>query len=94
MKVKELMERVGTTNFGFTKAYIADGMREINSMSEESVSIAKTDLVKNQRYYAMQDSDVSGMVKILNVAILDSDSGTYTNINRIIGNVSVDKDQT
>ena len=22
MKVKELMERVGTTNFGFTKAYI------------------------------------------------------------------------
>tara|TARA_Y100000592_G_scaffold50078_1_gene79298 strand:- start:943 stop:1227 length:285 start_codon:yes stop_codon:yes gene_type:complete len=94
MKVKELMERVGTTNFGFTKAYIADGMREINSMSEESVSTAKTDLIKDQRYYAMQDSDVSGMVKILNVAILDSDSGTYTNINRIIGNVSVDKDQT
>ncbi len=94
MKVKELMERVGTTNFGFTKAYIADGMREINSMSEESVSTAKTNLVKDQRYYAMQDSDVSGMVKILNVAILDSDSGTYTNINRIIGNVSVDKDQT
>tara|TARA_R100000734_G_C3318670_1_gene113092 strand:- start:1013 stop:1297 length:285 start_codon:yes stop_codon:yes gene_type:complete len=93
MKVKELMERVGTTNFGFTKAYIADGMREINSMSEESVSTAKTDLIKDQRYYAMQDSDVSGMVKILNVAILDSDSGTYTNINRIIGNVSVDKDQ-
>ena len=94
MKVKELMERVGTTNFGFTKAYIADGMREINSMSEESVSTAKTNLVKDQRYYAMQESDVSGMVKILNVAILDSDSGTYTNINRIIGNVSVDKDQT
>ena len=38
MKVKELMERVGTTNFGFTKAYINDGMREINEMMEESVS--------------------------------------------------------
>jgi|TARA_R100000482_G_C5095237_1_gene132860 hypothetical protein len=93
MKVKELMERVGTTNFGFTKAFIADGLREINSMTEESVSVAKTDLVKDQRYYAMQDSDVSGMVKILNVSILDSDTGTYTNINRVVGSVSVDKDQ-
>ena len=46
MKVKELMERVGTTNFGFTKAYINDGMREINEMMEESVSIAKQILLK------------------------------------------------
>ena len=37
MKVKELMERIGTTNFGFTKAFLNDGMREINSMMEESV---------------------------------------------------------
>ena len=41
MKVKELMERVGSTNFGFTNAYIKDGMREINSLMEESVNIAK-----------------------------------------------------
>jgi len=94
MKVKELMERVGSTNFGFTKAYITDGMREINSMMEESVNIAKANLVKDQRYYALSDDDIAGMVKVLNVSILDSSSGTYTNIARVIGPTSVDKDQT
>jgi hypothetical protein len=94
MKVKELMERVGTTNFGFTKAYISDGMREINEMMEESVSIAKTNLIKDQRYYAMQDSDIAGIVSVINVSVLDEKSNTYTNIGRVIGNVSVDKDQT
>ena len=94
MKVKELMERVGTTSFGFTKAYISDGMREINEMMEESVSIAKTNLVKDQRYYAMQDSDIDGLVSIIDIAILDKDSNEYHNISRVIGNVSVDKDQT
>lgn len=94
MKVKELMERVGTTNFGFTKAYINDGMREINEMMEESVSIAKTNIVKDQRYYAMADSDIDGLVSIVNIAILDKDSNTYSNISRVIGSVSVDKDQT
>jgi hypothetical protein len=94
MKVKELMERVGSTNFGFTKAYITDGMREINSMMEESVNIAKTNLVKNQRYYALSDDDIAGMVKVLNVSILDKTSGVYTNISRVVGPTSVDKDQT
>tara|TARA_B100001939_G_C16722944_1_gene522037 strand:- start:2 stop:286 length:285 start_codon:yes stop_codon:yes gene_type:complete len=94
MKVKELMERVGTTNFGFTKAYINDGMREINSMIEESVNIAKANLVKDQRYYALSDDDISGIVKVLNVSILDTDDGIYHNIGRVVGSVSVDKDQT
>jgi len=93
MKVKELMERIGTTNFGFTKAFITDGLREINTMMEESVATAKTNLTKDQRYYAMQDTDVDGLTKILDIAILDSDSGTYTNIKRVVGSVSVDKDQ-
>ena len=93
MKVKELMERIGTTNFGFTKAFITDGLREINSMMEESVATAKTNLTKDQRYYAMQDSDIDGMVQVLDIAILDEDSGVYTNISRVVGNVSVDKDQ-
>lgn len=87
------MERVGTNNFGFTKAFITDGLREINIMMEESVATAKTNLVKDQRYYAMQDSDVTGLVQILDVAILDSDSGKYTNIKRVVGDVSIDKDQ-
>ena len=94
MKVKELMERVGSTNFGFTNAYIKDGMREINSLMEESVNIAKANLVKNQRYYALSDDDIAGMVKVLNVSILDKESGTYTNISRVVGETSVDKDQT
>lgn len=94
MKVKELMERVGSTNFGFTNAYIKDGMREINSLMEESVNIAKANLVKDQRYYALSDDDIAGMVKVLNVSILDKESGTYTNISRVVGATSVDKDQT
>tara|TARA_R100000278_G_scaffold41576_1_gene36640 strand:- start:297 stop:581 length:285 start_codon:yes stop_codon:yes gene_type:complete len=94
MKVKELMERIGTTNFGFTKAFIGDGMREINEMMEESVSIAKTNLVKDQRYYAMADADIAGLVSVVNISILDEASNVYTNIGRVVGDVSVDKDQT
>ena len=92
MTVKELMERTGTTNFGFVKAYIEDGIREINTMVDESVATAKTGMVKDQRYYGMEDNSLPGLVKVLDISILDEDSGDYKKIPRVQNVPSVDKD--
>ena len=94
MKMKQLMERVGTSNFGFANAFLEDGIREINMMIEETVATGKTDLNKDQRFYGMEEGDISGLVKILHVSILDSDSGDYKKVPRVVDIQSVDKDQT
>lgn len=92
MKMKELMERAGTSSFGFANAYLEDGVREINMMIEESVATAKTNLVKDQRYYGMETDSIIGLVKILDVSILDTSSDEYRKIPRAIGIDTVDKD--
>ena len=37
MTLKELMERAGTTNQGYSIAYLKDAMREVNMMIEDNV---------------------------------------------------------
>jgi len=92
MKMKELMERSGTNNFGFAKAFLEDGIREINMMIEESVATAKTSIVKDQRYYGMESSSITGLVKVLDISILDTTDSEYIKIPRIVNIASVDKD--
>lgn len=94
MKMKELMERAGTSNFGFANAFLEDGIREINMMIEESVAVGRTDLNKDQRFYGMDQGSLAGLVKVLHVAILDEASGEYIKIPRVVNVVSVDKDST
>ncbi len=93
MKMKQLMERAETSNFGFANAFLEDGIREINMMIEETVANAKTDLVNKQRYYGMEETSLTGVVKIIDVSILDSESGEYIKIPRVVNNGSIDKDQ-
>ena len=92
MIMKELMERAGTSSFGFANAYLEDGVREINMMIEESVAVADTNLEKDQRYYGMESSSIVGLVKILDVSILDVESDEYKKIPRMIGIDTVDRD--
>ena len=51
MKVKELMERIGTRQTGKAIAYIKDGLEEINMISETHVTTEKFDITKDQRFY-------------------------------------------
>ena len=92
MKMKELMERAGTNNFGFSNAFLEDGIREINMMINESVATAKANLVKDQRYYGMESNSIVGLVKVLDISILNSSDSEYIKIPRIININSVDKD--
>ena len=46
MTLKELMERAGSTNQGYSIAYLKDAMREINMMIEDNVVASKANIVK------------------------------------------------
>ena len=51
MKSKELMERTGLSETGRAVAYIKDGLREMNMMSETHINTERIDITANQRYY-------------------------------------------
>ena len=53
MKVKELMERVGTVETGRAIAYIKDGLDEMNMIAETHVNVERIDITADQRYYTM-----------------------------------------
>ena len=45
------MERTGLSETGRTVAYIKDGLREMNMMSETHINTERIDITANQRYY-------------------------------------------
>ena len=51
MKVKELMERVGSSETGRIIAYIKDGLDEMNMIGETHVTTQRIDINTNQRFY-------------------------------------------
>jgi len=63
MKVKEIMERAGTTETGRALAYIKDGLEEINIIHETHVNIERFDITKDKRFYELP----ADMIKILSV---------------------------
>ncbi len=88
MTVKEVMERVPTTNSGYAMAYINDGLKEIQTMIEDNMVVGTLDLVKNQRYYGFPD-DFEVLKEVL---IYDTDESEYVKIQRIINVSTDDKD--
>ena len=88
MTVKEVMERVTTTNSGYAMAYINDGLKEIQTMIEDNMVVGTLDLVKNQRYYGFPD-DFEVLKEVL---IYDTDESEYVKIQRIINVSTDDKD--
>ena len=65
MKVKELIERVGSEEIatGRAIAYIKDGLEEINNISETHITTHRIDLVENQSFYDFPND----MIKVLEV---------------------------
>ena len=51
MKVKELMERVGSNQTGRAVAYIKDGLEEINMLTDTHTNLERFDITEDQRFY-------------------------------------------
>ncbi len=81
MTIQDFMDRTEVNHTRMAIQYLKDGIREMQLLSDEFVQRANTDLVKDQRRYSMPD----GMITMKNVRILDSDSGKYIPIPRLIG---------
>ena len=91
MKVKEIMERAGTTETGRALAYIKDAIEEMAISSETHVKVEKFNLVKDKRFYDLP----SDAVKIIDVRCKhhNNDDDKYRSIPRSIYEpVLVDED--
>lgn len=82
MKVKEIMERVGTNQTGRAIAYIKDALEELNYQSETHIDTERIDIVSGQRFYNLPID----MVKLCDIRCKDhkNESGTYRSIPRAL----------
>ena len=87
MTLKELMERAGTTNQGYSIAYLKDAMREVNMMIEDNVVSSKANVVKDQRYYSFP----ANFISLKNVMVYDTAETEYVKIARVLDTDNVDE---
>ena len=82
MKVKELMERVGTNQTGRAVAYIKDGLEEINMLTETHTSLERFDITENQRFCTLPNE----MVKMMDIRVKNhlNSKDEYRSIPRMI----------
>ena len=90
MTLKELMERAGTTNQGYSIAYLKDAMREVNMIIEDNVVSSKANVVKDQRYYSFP----ANFISLKNVMVYDTAETEYVKIARVLETDNVDADLT
>ena len=90
MIVKELMERVPSTNEGYAIAYANDAVKEIAMMINDKIEYSKVALIKDQRLYDVP----TAMLKLINIYILDNDStpSKYVRIPRLLDHSTQDDD--
>ena len=82
MKVKEIMERAGTTQTGRAIAYIKDALDEINILSETHITTQRMDINEDQRFYAIPND----CLKIIDIRCKhhDNNDSKYRSIPRSI----------
>ena len=82
MKVKELMERVGTNQTGRAVAYIKDGLEEIQMLTEVHTRLERFDITENQRFYTLPNE----MVKMIDIRMKNhlNSKDEYRSIPRTI----------
>ena len=82
MKVKELMERVGTTSTGRAVAYIKDALEEIQMLTEVHTRLERFDITKDQRFYTLPNE----MVKMIDIRVKNhlNSKDEYRSIPRMI----------
>ena len=82
MKVKELMERVGSNETGKIVAYIKDGLEEINMLTETHTRVESFDITEDQRFYTLPNE----MVKMIDIRVKNhlNSKDEYRSIPRMI----------
>ena len=82
MTVKELMERVGTTNTGRAVAYIKDGLEEIQMLTEVHTRVERFDINEDQRFYTLPNE----VVKMIDIRVKNhlNSKDEYRSIPRMI----------
>ena len=82
MKVKELMERVGSNQTGRAVAYIKDGLEEINMLTETHTNLERFDITEDQRFYTLPNE----MVKMIDIRVKNhlNSKDEYRSIPRMI----------
>ena len=90
MKIKELMERVGSNETGRIIAYIKDGLEEINVFSETHTDVERVDVESGKRFYDFPNN----MVKVLDIRMKNhrNSKGEYRSIPRLL-NPPIIKDE-
>jgi len=83
MKVKELMERLGSVETGKIVAYIKDGLEEINMLTETHTRVETFDITEDQRFYTLPNE----MVKMIDIRVKNhlNSKDEYRSIPRMIG---------
>ena len=84
MKVKELMERLGSNETGKIVAYIKDGLEEINMLTETHTRLETIDITEDQRFYTLPNE----MVKMIDIRVKNhlNSRDEYRSIPRMIHN--------
>ena len=82
MKIKELMERIGSTETGRTVAYIRDAIEEINVFGESHSKIKRFDIASGQRFYELPNE----VLKVLDIRMKNhrNSKGEYRSIPRLL----------
>ena len=82
MKVKELMERVGSQQTGRIVAYIKDGLEEINELTENNTKLLRLDITENKRFHDIP----SEALKIVDIRVKNhlNSKDEYRTIPRMI----------
>jgi len=82
MKVKELMERIGSNQTGRIVAYIKDGLEEINMLTETHTRLERIDITEDQRFYTLPNE----MVKMIDIRVKNhlNSKDEYRSIPRMI----------
>jgi len=82
VKVKEIMERAGTTQTGRAVAYIKDALDEMNILSETHITTQRMDINANQRFYSVPND----CIKILDIRCKNHNNtdNTYRSVPRSI----------
>ena len=90
MKIKELMERIGSKETGRVIAYIKDGLEEINVFTETHSKVHRIDVAANKRFYDFPNE----MVKVIDIRMKNhrNSKGEYRSIPRLL-NPPIIKDE-
>jgi len=87
MKIRELMERVGSNQTGKIVAYVKDGLEELEMLTETHTNVAKIDINKNQRFYTLPND----MIKMIDIRCKNhlNSKDEYRSIPRMINKPNI-----